>query len=61
MQERGQADQGGGLGQPGGAQPGGVQPGQAGPAGQRSDQRVSDVAALRIGAAADQLGAGERR
>ena len=49
------------LGQPGGAQPAGVQPRQPGPAGQRPGQRVGDVAPGRVGAAGDQLLAGERR
>ena len=48
-------------GQPGGAQPGGVQPWQAAPAVQRGDQRVRDVLAAWIGAAADQPGPGGRR
>ena len=45
-------------GQPGGAQPGGVQPGQPAPAVQRPDERVRQVPAARIGAAADQPGPG---
>ena len=47
------------AGQPGSAQPGGVWPGQPGPAGQRGDQRVGDVAAVRAGAPGDQLIPGE--
>ena len=54
--ERGQAEQPGDLGQPGRAQPGGVQPGQPAPAVQRAGQRVRQVPAARIGAAADQGG-----
>ena len=42
------------VGQPGRAQPAGVQPRQPAPAVERADQRVRDVPAARIGAAADQ-------
>ena len=61
VHERGQADQLRAVGQPGGAQPAGVQPGQPGPAGQRPGQRAGDVVPARVGAAGDQLIAGERR
>ena len=49
VQERRQADQRRGLGQPGGPQPAGVQGRQPAPAGQRPGQRVGDVAPLGLG------------
>ena len=61
VQERGQADQLRGLGQPGCAQPAGVQRRQPGPAGQRGGQRIGDVPTRRAGAAGEQVLAGERR
>ena len=61
VHERGQPQQVRAVGQPGRAQPGGVQPRQPAPAVQRSDQRVRQVPAARIGPAADQPGPGERR
>jgi hypothetical protein len=61
MQERGQAGQLRALGQPGGAQPGSVQRRQPGSAGQRPGQRVADVMPCRVGAAGEQLPAGELR
>ena len=52
--ERGQAKQLRAVPQPGRAQPGGVQPRQPAPAVQRPDQRIGQVPAARVGAAADQ-------
>ena len=54
VHERGQPEMFRAVGQPGGAQPAGVQPREPGPAVQGPDQRVRQVPAGRIGAAANQ-------
>src|SRR5258706_7148985 len=61
VQEGGQPEEPGDFGQPGGAEPAGVQPGQPGPARQRPGQRGGDVAPSPVGAAGDQMPAGEPR
>ena len=61
MHERGQSQQLRAIGEPGRAQPGGVRPRQARPAIQRADQRIRQVPAARIDAAADQPAPGGPR